>query len=60
MLALADPNRREPKRLSLRVFAVAGRPVRGGRRARLRLAERWPWTGDLTAATSVLQALPVA
>jgi hypothetical protein len=59
MLALAGPARRwEPKRLRLRLFAVAGRLVRGGRRLRLRLAERWPWAGDLTAAISVLQALP--
>jgi hypothetical protein len=59
MLALAGPARRwEPKRLRLRVFAVTGRLVRGGRRLRLRLAERWPWAGDLTAAISALQALP--
>ena len=46
MLALAGAARRwEPKRLRLRVFAVAGRLVRGGRRLRLRLAERWPWAG---------------
>ena len=33
MLALTGPARRwEPKRLRLRVFAVAGRLVRGGRR----------------------------
>ena len=39
MLALAGPARRwEPKRLRLRLFAAAGRLVRGGRRLRLRLA----------------------
>jgi hypothetical protein len=60
MLALADAaHRREAKRLRPRAFAVAGRLARGGRRLRLRLAERWPWTGDRTAAISVLQALPV-
>jgi hypothetical protein len=59
MLALAGPARRwEPKRLRLRIFAVAGRLVRGGRRLRLRLAERWPWTREITAAISRLQALP--
>ena len=60
MLALAGPARRwEPKRLRLRVFAVAGRLVRGGRRLRLRLAERWPWAREITAAISRLQAPPV-
>jgi hypothetical protein len=59
MLALAGPARRwEPKRIRLRIFAVAGRLVRGGRRLRLRLAERWPWTREITAAISRLQALP--
>ena len=59
MLALAGPARRwEPKRLRLRIFAVAGRLVRGGRRLRLRLAERWPWTREITAAISRLQAFP--
>ena len=59
MLALAGPARRwEPKRLRLRLFAVAGRLARGGRRLRLRLAERWPWAGEITAAITRLQALP--
>jgi hypothetical protein len=59
LLALAGEARRwEPKRLRLRVFAVAGRLVRGGRRLRLRLAEQWPWTSDIAAATTRLQALP--
>jgi len=59
MLALAGNTRRwEPKRLRLRLFSVAGRLVRGGRRLRLRLAERWPWAGELTAAATRLQALP--
>ena len=59
MLALAgDARRWEPKRLRLRVFAVAGRLARGGRRLRLRLAERWPWATDITAAVTRLQALP--
>ena len=59
MIALAGRARHwEPKRLRLRVFAVAGRLVRGGRRLRLRLAERWPWAGETAAAISLLQAIP--
>jgi hypothetical protein len=59
LLALAGTARRwEPKRLRLRVFAVAERLARSGRRLRLRLAERWPWTADITAAVARLQALP--
>ena len=57
MLALTGKARRwEPKRLRLRVFAVAGRLVSGGRRLRLRLAERWPWAAQITAAITRLQA----
>jgi hypothetical protein len=58
MLALTGKARRwEPKRLRLRLFSVAGRLVRGGRRLRLRLAGRWPWNPVITAAISRLQAL---
>jgi Transposase DDE domain group 1 len=43
LLTLTGKARRwEPKRLRLRVLAVAGRLVRGGRRLRLRLSDRWP------------------
>lgn len=60
MIALAgDARRWEPKRL--RLFSIAGRLVRGGRRLRLRLAERCPglpWAAEVTAAIGVLQALP--
>jgi Transposase DDE domain group 1 len=39
-----EPARRwEPKRLRLRLLAVAGRIVRTGRRTRLRLPRDWPW-----------------
>jgi len=48
----------EPKRLRLRVFSVAGRLARSGRRLRLRLPERWPWASEVTAAVTRLQALP--
>ncbi len=59
MLALAGQARRwEPKRLRLRVFAVAGRLARGGRRLRLRLAARWPWADSITAGVARLQAIP--
>ena len=56
MLAFDSPARRwEPKRL--RLFAVAGRLVRGGRRLRLRIAGDWPWARDLLTAVSRLNAL---
>ena len=59
MLALTgDARRWEPKRLRLRLFSAAGRLVRGGRRLRLRLAGRWPWAHQVTAAIARLQALP--
>jgi hypothetical protein len=58
ILALTGAARRwEPKRLRLRLFAVAGRIVRGGRRLRLRLAGKWPWATQTTAALSRLHAL---
>jgi hypothetical protein len=58
MLALTGQARRwEPKRLRLRLFAVAGRVVRSGRRPRLRLSARWPWADQVTAAVTRLQAL---
>jgi Transposase DDE domain group 1 len=58
LLALHGPARRwEPKRLRLRLFSAAGRIVRGSRRLRLRLAARWPWAAQITAAISRLQAL---
>jgi hypothetical protein len=59
LLALTGTARRwEPKRLRLRLFAVAGRLARGGRRLLLRLAERWPWAGEITAAVTRLHDLP--
>ena len=53
----APPAAGNPRRLRLRLFSCAGRIVRGSRRLRLRLAARWPWTRDITAAISRLQAL---
>jgi hypothetical protein len=59
MLALAGAaRRREPRRLRLRLFSTAGRLVRGGRRLRLRLAQRWPWAPQITAAAARLKAIP--
>jgi hypothetical protein len=58
MIALTGEARRwEPKRLRLRIFTVAGRIVRGGRRLRLRLATSWPWAQEITIAITRLQAL---
>jgi hypothetical protein len=58
MLALQGPARRwEPKRLRLRLFSAAGRLIRGGRRQRLKLSARWPWSAQITAAISRLHAL---
>ncbi len=57
MLALPGPARRwEPKRIRLRLFTAAGRIVSTGRRLRLRIAARWPWATQITAAISRLQA----
>jgi len=59
MLALAGKARRwEPKRLRLRLFSVAGRLARSARRLRLRLAQTWPWTGEVITAIASLQAIP--
>jgi hypothetical protein len=59
MLALTGKARRwEPKRLRLRLFSISGRLATSGRRLRLRLAERWPWAADVTAAITTLQAIP--
>jgi Transposase DDE domain group 1 len=45
----APARRWEPKRLRLRLLAVAGRIVRSGRRHRLRLPIDWPWAHLITA-----------
>jgi len=57
MLTLDSPARRwEPKRMRLRLLAVAGRIIRGGRRTKLRIVSRWPWATQITAAISRLHA----
>ena len=61
-LALADTaaQRWEPKRLRLRLFAVAGRLVTSARRTRLRLARTWPWTQIILDGIATLRALRTA
>uniref|UniRef100_UPI003F494424 IS1380 family transposase n=1 Tax=Nonomuraea sp. CA-252377 TaxID=3240003 RepID=UPI003F494424 len=60
LLALHDTDARhyEPKRLRLRLLAVAGRLVHGGRRLHLRIPTRWPWAHQITPALARLHALP--
>lgn len=47
----------EPKRLRLRILAVAARLVTTGRRRILRLPKRWPWTDLITSGHQHLAAL---
>ncbi len=49
----------EPKRLRLRLFHVAARLVRTGRRRLLQLARDWPWNEPILAAHRRLHALTV-
>jgi hypothetical protein len=60
MLALAThPARRwEPKRLRLRIFSIAGRLARSGRRTVLHLSDHAPWAQLLLHALTTLRALP--
>jgi len=48
----------ELKRLRYRLLHQPGRIVRHARRKILRLAQDWPWAGQLAAAFARLQALP--
>ena len=43
--------------LGLAAATSLGATAAGGRRVRLRLAERWPWAADATTAITCLQAL---
>ncbi|MCW2660210.1 MAG: transposase family protein [Mycobacterium sp.] len=47
----------EPKRLRLRLLAVAGRIITTGRQRILRLSQRWPWTELITAGYQRLAAV---
>jgi Transposase DDE domain group 1 len=58
-LALPTPTAGyEPKRLRLRLLAVAGRIVRTARRRMLRIDANWPWAQTITTAHARLTALP--
>ena len=59
LLAFPDHPARtwEPKRLRLRLLAVAGRIITTGRRQILRLSQRWPWTELITAGHQRLAVL---
>jgi hypothetical protein len=59
MLALTEhPARRwEPKRLRLRIFSIAARLARSGRRTVLHSATHAPWASLLTDALTTLRAL---
>ena len=48
----------EPKRLRLRILAVAGRIVRTPRRRILKIDPAWPWADVITTAHARLCALP--
>jgi hypothetical protein len=59
LLALHGEHRAaEPKRLRLRLLAVAGRIVRSGRRLTLRLDASWHWARQLAAAITRLHQIP--
>ena len=60
MLALTghEGRRWEPKRLRLRLFAIAGRVARHARRVCLRLAGHAPWADLVLTAHQRLHALP--
>jgi hypothetical protein len=49
----------EPKRLRLRILAVAGRIVRTARTRTLKIDPAWPWADMITTAHARLTALPV-
>ena len=59
LLAWSDQPARtwEPKRLRLRLLAVAGRIITTGRRRILRLSRRWPWSDLLISGQRNLAAL---
>jgi hypothetical protein len=48
----------EPKRLRLRILAVAGRIVRTARRRVLHIDPDWPWANTITTAHARLATLP--
>ena len=48
----------EPKKLRLRVFAVAGRIITTGRRRIPRIPKRWPWADLITSCHTALATYP--
>lgn len=48
------------KKIRRRIYNVAGRLIRTGRRLVLRLPRRWPWATQITAALERLRAMPAA
>jgi hypothetical protein len=48
------------KKIRRRVYAVAGRLVRTGRKTILRLPRRWPWAQQILTALKRLETLPAA
>ena len=48
----------EPKKLRLRLFAVAGRLITSGRRRTLRISKRWPWAQVILTGYQNLTAYP--
>ena len=59
LLAWAEQPARvwEPKRLRLRLLAVAGRVITTGRRRILRLSQRWPWADLVIGGHARLTAI---
>jgi Transposase DDE domain group 1 len=47
----------KPKRLRLRLFGVAGRVVRTGRRRVLKISATWPWAEHMISAYARLARL---
>jgi Transposase DDE domain group 1 len=60
LLLDGDLARCEPKRLRYRLFHVAARITRTGRRVILHLPRAWPWRHALRGAFARLRALPAA
>lgn len=48
----------EPKKLRLRIFAVAGRLITSGRRHTLRISRRWPWAALILSGHQSLASYP--
>jgi len=48
----------EPKKLRLRIFAVAGRLITSGRRRTLRISKRWPWADVILSGHQALASYP--